>query len=318
MNRIDRLTGMILLLQGRRVITAQEVADHFEISLRTVYRDIAALGEAGVPIVAEAGVGYSIARGYHMPPVAFTPGEAGALFMGAELVSHLADTSLYEQMRSALAKIRSVLPAGHQGDLDRLEKSTALFITSQRGPRPHHPALAQLQHAIARCQVVALDYRTGGGEEATRRTVEPLGIVYYSSQWHLIAYCRLREDYRDFRTDRIVSLAVRDETFAPHETFSLADHIASWSEQVHGIDVELRLTPRAADRVRRHWTQGRFTETATPEGVVLRFQIGNLDWITPWVLSHGTEVEILAPPELRDRVAAQAERLADFHRRPPA
>lgn len=142
--------------------------------------------------------------------------------------------------------------------------------------------------------------------------------MYYSSHWHLIAYCRLREDYRDFRTDRIVSLTVRDETFAPHESFSLADHIASWTEEECGTEVALRLTPRAADRVRRHWTQGRFTETATPEGVVLRFQIGNLDWITPWVLSHGTEVEILAPPELRDRVVAQATRLADFHRLPPA
>ena len=94
MNRIDRLTGMILLLQGQRVITAEQIAAHFEISVRTVYRDLAALGEAGVPIVAEAGVGYSLMRGYHMPPVMFTEDEAAALFMSGEVTEQIADDSL--------------------------------------------------------------------------------------------------------------------------------------------------------------------------------------------------------------------------------
>src|SRR4051812_45964721 len=101
MNRIDRLTGILLLLQSHRMITAQQIADHYEISVRTVYRDIAALGEAGVPIVAEAGHGYSLMRGYHVPPVMFTENEAAALFLSGEVTEQVADESLRDALRSA-------------------------------------------------------------------------------------------------------------------------------------------------------------------------------------------------------------------------
>src|SRR5205809_3099429 len=124
MNRVDRLMAMVLRLQGRRVVRAEDIAAYFEISVRTVYRDIAALGEAGIPIVGEAGVGYSLVKGYHLPPVMFTAEEASALFIGGKLVEHLTDASLRKQMDSALLKIRSVLPRDRQDYLDRLDRST--------------------------------------------------------------------------------------------------------------------------------------------------------------------------------------------------
>src|SRR5439155_11114684 len=104
MNRLDRLMAMVLRLQGRRVVRAEDLATHFEISVRTVYRDIAALGEAGIPVMGEAGVGYGLAKGYHLPPVMFTAEEASALFMGGKLVDYLTDASLRKQMDSALLK----------------------------------------------------------------------------------------------------------------------------------------------------------------------------------------------------------------------
>src|SRR5687768_8048088 len=127
MNRVDRLMAMVVQLQGRRLVRAEELARHFEISLRTVYRDIAALGEAGIPIVGEAGVGYSLLKGYHLPPVMFTSDEASALFFGAKLVDHMTDASLRKQMNTALLKIRSVLPRDRQDHLDRLDRSTAIL-----------------------------------------------------------------------------------------------------------------------------------------------------------------------------------------------
>jgi biotin operon repressor len=114
MNRVDRLMAIVVRLQSRRVVRAEDLAAHFEISVRTVYRDLAALGEAGIPIVAEAGVGYSLVKGYHLPPVMFTADEASALSIARKLVEHLTDASLRKQMESALAKIRSVLPRERQ------------------------------------------------------------------------------------------------------------------------------------------------------------------------------------------------------------
>jgi predicted DNA-binding transcriptional regulator YafY len=120
MNRIDRLTAMILMLQGHRVVTAEQLAEHFELSVRTVYRDISALGEAGVPIVAEAGVGYSLMRGYHMPPVMFTEEEAAALFTSGELCEQFGDESLKQSMKGALLKVRAALPDDRKDFLRRL------------------------------------------------------------------------------------------------------------------------------------------------------------------------------------------------------
>src|SRR4051812_21717731 len=127
MNRTDRLVAMVMQLQGRRVVRAEELARHFEVTVRTVYRDIAALGEAGVPVVGEAGGGDSLVKGYHLPPVMFTAEEATALFVGGELVKQFTDASLCVPMDSALAKIRSVLPRERQDDLDRLARATAIL-----------------------------------------------------------------------------------------------------------------------------------------------------------------------------------------------
>src|SRR5438093_13413776 len=114
MNRVDRLMAIVVQLQGRRVVRAEEIAAHFEISVRTVYRDIAALGEAGIPIMAEPGVGYGLAKGYHLPPVMFTSEEASALFTGGKLVDHLTDAPVQTQMDSARLKGRPVRPRDRQ------------------------------------------------------------------------------------------------------------------------------------------------------------------------------------------------------------
>src|SRR5262245_1662453 len=204
MNRVDRLVAIALRLQGRRVVRAEDLAAHFEISVRTVYRDLTALGEAGIPIVGEAGVGYSLMKGYHLPPVMFTAEEASALSIGGKFVEHLTDASLRKHMDSALLKIRSVLPRDRQDYIDRLERSTAIVSRAARAnPRLSSEALTPIQRAIAERRVLALDYQAANRGDVTRRQVEPLGLLYYGENWHVIAYCRLRQDVRDFRTDRI-------------------------------------------------------------------------------------------------------------------
>lgn len=311
MNRIDRLMAMILLLQGRRLLRAEEIAEHFEISARTVYRDIAALCEAGVPVVAEAGVGYSLLRDYRLPPVMFTPEEAGALFMGRELVGQLTDLSLQAPMESALMKIRAVLPRSHQDRLDRLEHSTALMIRSRASLEGgNRTVLARIQSALAARRVLHLTYRKDGETSTSRRAVEPLGLVYYAEHWHLIAHCRLRGDIRDFRSDRIVDLELGEEGFEGHPDFSLRNHVEAWATHGRAEEVVVRVDRRAAARFRRAWFGATVSEADLGDSVRFAVMTDGGDWLKGWLLGFGTSLEVESPDSLRQGVARLAGEVA--------
>jgi predicted DNA-binding transcriptional regulator YafY len=310
MNRVDRLMAMVVRLQARRVVRAEDIAGHFEISLRTVYRDMAALGEAGIPIVAEAGVGYSLMKGYHLPPVMFTAEEASALFTGAKLVERLTDASLRTQMDSALMKIRSVLSRDQQDYLDRLERSTAVYSGRKaETPRLTSEALIPIQRALAQRRVLDLDYEGGQRRELTRRQVEPLGLVYYGDNWHLIAYCRLRHDVRDFRTDRIRRFQVKSEGFSDHADFSLQKYLETAAQEGHFEPVRARFRPEVMERVRREWSCRLVEEKPDGEMVAVTLLAYSGDWLTGWVLSFGGMVEVVAPQRLRRLVAEEAGKI---------
>jgi predicted DNA-binding transcriptional regulator YafY len=311
MNRVDRLMAIVMRLQGRRVVRAEDIAAHFEISVRTVYRDIAALGEAGIPIVAEPGVGYGLVKGYHLPPVMFTVEEASALFMGGKLVDHLTDDSLRKQMESALMKIRSVLPRDRQDYLDRLERSTAVVSRGLSAlPKLSGEALIPIQRALADRRVLSMDYQGGQRREMTKRQVEPLGLVYYSSHWHLIAYCRLRRDVRDFRTDRICKLQLENQIFPSHDDFSLKRYLEAAAHDGKFEAGRVRFRREVMDHVRNEWACRLVEEKEEPEGVVVTLLAYSFEWLAHWIFSFGSMAEVLAPERLRQLVAAEAERVA--------
>ncbi|NJM37828.1 MAG: YafY family transcriptional regulator [Akkermansiaceae bacterium] len=184
MNRTDRLVSLVMLLQSRRVMTAAEMAAHFEITERTIYRDLAALGEGGVPIIGEPGVGYSLMRGYQLPPVMFSPEEAAALVTSGMLAEQMTDQSVRGPMRTALAKLTAILPMEQQNRVQRLRG--AMSVQGQK-PTPGPVSLSNIQAATADRQVLRLQYNGATRGHATERDVEPLGLVYYLQQWHLIA-----------------------------------------------------------------------------------------------------------------------------------
>jgi predicted DNA-binding transcriptional regulator YafY len=194
-----------------------------------------------------------------------------------------------------------------------LKQSTALFIGPPQAKGASQAVLTQIQSALAQRRVLALDYRASGRDEATRREVEPLGLIYYGDHWHLIAYCRLRRDYRDFRTDRMVKLSANGATFQPHPGFSVREYVNSWRDQTPSVEVKLKFTVRAAERARRSWFAGMLEETRVKDGIVMTFPVCGLEWFAGWVVSFGTEVQVLAPPELRPLVAEYASRLAEHH-----
>jgi predicted DNA-binding transcriptional regulator YafY len=312
MNRVDRLLAQILFLQSRRVVTAEQMAAHFELSVRTIYRDLAALGEAGVPIVAEAGVGYTLMRGYHLPPVNFTTEEASALVTGGLLVEQFADAMVKAQMHSALLKVRAVLPRDHQERITRLERGLATTANVQA---PTQADLSLLQQALAGLRVLSFSYQGGGKTMATERIVEPCGLIHYLERWHLIAWCRASRDYRDFRTDRITRVTALRETFTPREDFSVAQYIRAMPAPT--LRARVKFTPLAADRAKREWWLGVVDEVLVSDGIVLTLAAVEWENLVRWLLSFEREVTVLSPESLRKSLVAVAGSVAAHHGKKP-
>ncbi len=316
MNRTDRLVAMVMHLQGRRVVRAEELSAHFEVSVRTIYRDIAALGEAGVPIAGEAGVGYSLVKGYHLPPVTLTTDEAAALVVGGAMVKQFTDASLHGPMAAALDKLRAVLPRDRQEHVERLSQHTV--VMGRPGGRAGaadptaQPWLLAVQRGVAQRRVLRLAYR-GREREETARDVEPLGVVCYGGAWYLVAWCRLRVDVRHFRVDRIRELTVLDELFPARPEFSLTKHLA---EQVAGDDVlpvRVWLAARSQERARCESYATLTAEGERDGGAEFALTTFSLEWMARWILSFGVDAEALAPARLRQLVRDEAMRVAVRH-----
>jgi len=312
MNRVDRLLALILYLQSRPLSTAEEMAAYFDRSLRTIYRDLAALGEAGVPLIGQAGMGYTLARGFHLPPVIFTPEEAASLVTGGLLVERSADASVSRPMSSALMKMRAVLPRPLQVQMLRLEKGMATTATTT--PPMNAADLTLIQKALSECRVLRMSYQGWGQEAAIIREAEPLGLLYYLERWHLIAWCRLRNGLRDFRTDRMTRVSVLAETFEPRE-FSIQDYLQT--SPAPELRAEVRFSALAADRARREWWLGIIAERETPLGPVLTLATVNWEPLAGWLLSFGEDVEVFSPDALRDQLVLAAKAAAAHHNTKP-
>ena len=219
MNRTDRLMGIIAHLQAKKHRTVAQIAGQFGISERTVFRDLRAMQEIGVPIGFEPGKGYFIVGGYFLPPVSLTAEEANALALTEPLVLRFADKEVAKHVGTALAKIKMVLGNGQREKLEHMQTKTAHYIPDQYAHLlDQNNYLTTIQQAIVGKTILRIDYENLQGE-ATTREVEPIGLTFYSLNWHLIAWCHLRGDYRDFRTSRIRQLS------ATRMPFRKTDHI---------------------------------------------------------------------------------------------
>lgn len=304
MNRTDRLVAIVMFLQGRRLVKADELASHFEISVRTVYRDMSALGEAGVPIAGEAGVGYSLVKGYHLPPVMLTADEASALFVGAEMVKHFADASLGGPMTAGLDKLRAVLPRDRQEHVERLARQTVVFGRSGRvRTEPDaQPWLLAVQKGVVNRRVLVLRY-CGRDRKETSREVEPLGVVFYGEAWYLIAWCRLRKDFRQFRVDRIRDLSMSEEKFEHRPDFSLKEHLEREAEGEEKVYARIWIAEPMQGRARSESYATLIEEKQRDGGAEFSLYTFSIEWLAWWLVGFGPAAAALEPKELRDRVA---------------
>jgi predicted DNA-binding transcriptional regulator YafY len=203
MNRIDRLFGMLTLLQSKKYVTAEKLADKFNISVRTVYRDVKALCESGIPVSFEPNKGYFVVQGYFLPPVSFTTEEANALLLIEAIVQGFADKSIQTHYGNVLNKVKSVLRTTQKENVEMLSHNIKLQVPSCF--QHNYEYLSAIQDAISSKTMLELEYKKKNGESSHRLT-EPIGLVFYAFNWHLIAWCHKRQEYRDFKVSSIVHL----------------------------------------------------------------------------------------------------------------
>ncbi|MCP2025125.1 putative DNA-binding transcriptional regulator YafY [Flavobacterium sp. HSC-32F16] len=213
--RLSRLTAILTQFQTKRLLTASELAEKFSISKRTIYRDIKALEQAGIPILTEDGKGYSLMDGYRIPPVMFSENEANALITAEQLVLRNKDASFVKDYTDAITKIKSVL-RNNTKDKVNLLSNRIVFGKNADCERTSNN-LSTLQLALTNFNPVKIKYYSPGNNQTTERIIEPFAIYTSQENWLLIALCRLRNDYRAFRLDRIESLLVQNHTFEPHK-----------------------------------------------------------------------------------------------------
>ena len=231
MRRADRLFQIVNVLRRRRTATtATHLAGRLGVSERTVYRDIRDLILAGTPIDGEAGVGYRIRPGYDLPPLMFDRDEIQALVLGARIVRQFGDPPLARASDSILAKVAAIVPK----DLAPLLAETRLFVPSTIGAGKSADVLTLAREALIARRKIELAYASAGGA-ATRRTVRPLGIFFWGRTWTLAAWCELRQDFRNFRLDRVESSTMLDETFHDEAGRTLRDMLSRYGPDAVGL-----------------------------------------------------------------------------------
>lgn len=217
MRRADRLFQIVQFLRGGRLVTAAQLAEKLEVSERTIYRDIVDLQSTGVPIEGEAGVGYVMRSGFDLPPLMFSRDEIVALVAGARMVRAWGGASMARAAEEALVKIEAVIPDSAKSKID----DARIFAPPHAITDQVRALIDKLEASVDRREVLAFDYEDEQGRSTTRQ-VEPLGLWFWGKVWTLVAWCRLRDDFRMFRLDRIVELSKTGETYKPLPERSLA------------------------------------------------------------------------------------------------
>lgn len=208
--------AILFKLQTKTSIPVEKLSGHFQVSRRTIYRDLASLKQAGVPIIQIEGKGFGLMEGYRLPPIMFTEEEANALIFGEKMIAKTKDESLIHEFTKATDKIKSVLRTSEKEKADFLSKRT--IIGKNWNEERTSSYLSNIQKALTNFQVIKIEYRKEGATESSRREVEPFAIYHNTSEnWVLIAWCRMREEFRSFRVDRIQKLYCSPEKFVPHK-----------------------------------------------------------------------------------------------------
>jgi len=307
-NTATRLITLIMLLQRRPNQKAAELAQELGVSRRTIQRYVAMLDQMGIPVYSERGPhgGFSLVRGYKMPPLVFTPEEAVAVHLGTSLVGEMWGRLYQEAAQGALAKLDNVLPDEQRHEVAWARRTLLATGMHRADHASLAPLLEKLRRATRERRRVALIYRGRDQPESLRRDVDPYALVHRWGWWYGIGYCHLRGAIRTFRVDRIVELTLLDETFETLADFDIQEYLAAEPHTQPRVQVRLRFAPGAALLAlddRAFWD----TVDEQPDGsVIVTFATPNLEGAARAALSYGSHAIVLEPDELRRLVSERA------------
>ncbi|WP_234572749.1 helix-turn-helix transcriptional regulator [Rhodohalobacter sp. 614A] len=316
MNRIDRLTAIIIFLQGRQRVSIAELSDRYKISERTVYRDLVALQEAGVPIGSEPGEGYYIVKGYHLPPVMFNRQEAASLLAGERLMRKWNQTELGKSYLSALDKIRSILPPDEKEYFEVLDERIQTFkYQNVNFPKPDERIFGFLQNAIFKKEIIEIEYRSPHMQKRTTRKVEPLGLLLMGSHWYLAAWCRLREDYRMFRLDRFdkfktTGIQIRQPT--GHSLKNFYDRNLHQERELTEVVVWFEAEYASYVGDQKYW-HGWAWERSVDGGIEMTFLTSSVSYLCRWLLMWGNKMTIQKCDEAKKKMREFVDQLHQHH-----
>ncbi len=317
-NVATRLISIILMLQRRGTLKASELAEELGVSERTVHRYMGMLDELGIPIYSERGPygGFSLVRGYKLPPLVFTPEEATALYLGAELVKDIWGASYFDAAVGATAKLDNVLPDDLLTEVKQVQRGLLVTGWLRRDYGPWAPILDDLRQCVARRRQVTLVYQSFR-QEVTARTVDPYALALQWGNWYLVGHCHLRGDLRTFRVDRIREAEPTGESFEIPTGFSARDYLLRMAEErpASYYRVAVRFDADVAHVVRERREEWQDLAEHEDGSVTLAFDVADLSWPARWILTYQDKATVIGPPELaamvRDAAQAIAARYAD-------
>lgn len=307
--KVDRLVSIIMVLLDKQRIGAQELADRFEVSPRTIYRDIDAINMAGIPIRSTPGVGggFEIMPGYKVDQKVFSTADLSALLMG---LSSLSNIVRGDELVNALAKVKSFIPADRAQDIELKANQVWIDLSPWMGNGNIQPYLETIRSALEGSRLLSFAYLAHHGRETTR-TVEPYQLVLKGSHWYLQGYCRKRSDYRLFRLSRMSDLQLLEETFAPRAyekpVLDFADTLDAMQTRI-----TLRIHRSVLDRVLGFCSY----EDITPDGegcYIVRFPFIENDYHYDILFSFGDKCECLEPPHVRAEMRRRTQNIAAIY-----
>ncbi len=311
MKHTDRQLAIVLELETKEWQRAADLAATFDVSLRTIYRDMDTLTQAGLPIVAVPGKGYRLYEGFFLPPLTLTSDEAVLLLLGVDSVAEQLGVNYQAAARAVRAKIEAMLPDRLRGEVTTLQNSLRFVPVNAFDDPAEQQGLQVLSQALTERHAVQFRY---GSPEADILTVNPYGLMHVGGAWHLVGYHQERQSVRHFRLREVSALRITTETFERPQGYArpptgLAAH--------RDVVVRVRFDAEVA-----HWVQEAPSAYITEmderdDGLQVTLKVQRETEVLPWLLSWGSHAHVLEPPSLQHRLAQEAEAMAQRYQTAP-
>ncbi|NOU82066.1 WYL domain-containing protein [Paenibacillus sp. LMG 31459] len=314
MNKTERLLSIVMELQRSKLQTADELAEVLGVSVRTIYRDMQALSEAGVPVIGETGLGYSLMEGYFLPPISFTTEEAVSLLLGAEFIEKRFDPTYRNSARSSRRKIEAILSRPIREETTRIQGSIRLLQKDEMAVMVREKInLGIIREAMLEGKKIRFTYHKrvaeADGNRVNVRTVSPYGLAHDEQNgWLLLAFCDLREDIRHFRVSRISDLTVTEDTFQTPDNFNLESYRP---KDTRSIRVCVIFNPDITDKVEEANNYYMETAESKEDGYHVTFRVREPEELLSWMLGWGADVVVTEPESFKNRIREEIEKMKE-------